>query len=335
MADLILLTGISGFIAKHVAVKLLGAGYAVRGTVRRLDRTDEVRVALKSHLEAEALDRLSFVQADLEADAGWAGAMAGVAAVVHTASPFPIEAPKDAQALIRPAVEGTGRVLTAARAAAVTRVVMTSSSVAVLDEAVHGVLDERNWADMTRPGVSAYTKSKTMAERAAWDFAGREGMALTAINPGFVLGPPLDGNFGASVGLVRRILRGRDPMLPRIGFVCVDVRDVAEMHLRALQRPGTAGKRYLSVAGSMTLIDMARVLKQTYPKRRIATMAAPKFVLQVLALFDAQIKASLPLLGYLPEMTNLRAREEMGMEFIPAADALLASADWLVRAGQV
>lgn len=335
MADLILLTGISGFIAKHVALKLLGAGYAVRGTVRRPDRADEVRAALKPHLDPAALRRLSFVQADLESDAGWAEAMAGVVAVVHTASPFPIEQPNDEQELIRPAVEGTLRVLAAARAAGVRRVVMTSSIVAVLDAAVPGVQDERNWAQVSGPDTSAYTKSKTLAERAAWDFAADAGIALTAINPGRVLGPPLDGNFGASVGLVRRVLRGRDPMLPLVGFVCVDVRDVAEMHLRALQRPATAGKRYLSVAGSMTLIDMARVLKQAYPKRRIATMAAPRFLLQVLALFDRQIRASLPLLGYLPEMSNLRAREEMAMEFIPPTDALKATAEWLVRAGAV
>lgn len=335
MTDTILLTGASGFIAKHVAMTFLNAGYAVRGTLRRLDRADEVRAALRPHLDGAAVDRLSFVQADLEADQGWAEAMTGVAALVHTASPFPIEQPADEQILIRPAVEGTLRVLKAALAAGVTRVVMTSSTVAVLDEALHGVQDENSWADLTRPGTSAYTKSKTLAERAAWDFAKRNGMALTTINPGFVLGPPLDGNFGSSIGVVRRILRGRDPMLPMIGLICVDVRDVALAHLRAVQRPDTAGRRYLTAAGSMTMPDMARVLKQTYPQRRIATGVAPMILLRILALFDKQIRVILPSIGYLPEVSNVRARVELGIEFVSPADALKASADWLVTAGAV
>ncbi len=335
MSDTILLTGISGFIAKHVALAFLKAGYAVRGTLRRLDRADEVRAALRPHLDAAALDRLSFVQADLEADMGWAEAMAGVAALVHTASPFPIEQPADEQILIRPAVEGTQRVLKAALAAGVKRVVMTSSTVAVLDEGLPGVQDENSWADLTRPGISAYAKSKTLAERSAWDFARRNGLALTAINPGFVLGAPLDGNFGASIGVVRRMLRGRDPMVPMIGFICVDVRDVALAHLRAVQRPDTAGRRYLAAAGAMTMPDMARVLKQTYPRRRIATLVAPKLLLRVLALFDKQIRVILPSIGYLPEVSNVRARVELGIEFIPPAQALKASADWLVKAGAV
>jgi dihydroflavonol-4-reductase len=335
MTETILLTGISGFIAKHVALKFLRAGYGVRGTVRRLDRAEEVRAALRPHLNDDALARLSFVAADLEADTGWDVAMKGVAAVIHTASPFPIAQPKDPQVLIRPAVEGTLRVMKAAKAAGVMRVVLTSSTVAVLDERRPGVQDEASWCDPAAPGVPAYAQSKTLAEKAAWDFAGREGMQLTVINPGLVLGPPLDGNFGSSVGVVRRILRGRDPMMPMIGFAAVDVRDVAEMHLRALQRVKTVGKRYLAVAGSITMPDMARVLKQTYPARRIPTMVAPKAVLRVLALFDAQIKAILPSVGYLPEVSNARARADMGMDFVPPADALKSTADWLVKAGAV
>ncbi len=335
MTETVLLTGISGFIAKHVALKFLRAGYAVRGTLRRLDRAEEVRAALRPHLEAAALDRLSFVVADLETDAGWDAAMAGVSAVVHTASPFPIAQPKDEQQLIRPAVEGTLRVLKAAKAAGVVRVVLTSSTAAVINEAKHGLQDESDWCDPATPGVSAYSRSKTLAERAAWDFATREGMKLTVINPGFVLGPPLDGHFGSSVSVVRRILRGRDPMLPLIGFICVDVRDVADMHLRAVQRLVTVGKRYLGAAGSMTMPDMGLVLRQAYPGRRIPTMVAPKFVLRFLGLFDPQIRAILPSVGYLAEVSNARARADMGMEFIAPADALRATAEWLVKAGAV
>jgi dihydroflavonol-4-reductase len=335
MAETILLTGVSGFIAKHVAVKLLNAGYDVRGTVRRLDRGDEVRAAVTPHLTAGA-GTLTFVQADLEADAGWDKAVAGVAAVVHTASPFPIAQPKDPNVLIRPAVEGTTRVLDAAAAAGVTRVVLTSSTVSVIDEKKLGTLqDESDWCDVTLPTTTPYAKSKTLAERAAWDIAKAKGLALTTINPGLVLGPPLDEHYGSSLGLVERIMKGKDPMLPDLGFVCVDVRDVAEMHLRALQRPETAGKRYLSAAGSINMLDMGRDLKAAYPTRRIPTGKAPMFLLKLLSLFDASIKMILPRIGHSDRVSNARAVADMGMTFIAPKAALLASADWLATKGKV
>jgi dihydroflavonol-4-reductase len=329
MPELILLTGISGFIAKHVALKLLAAGYAVRGTLRRLDRTEEVRAALAPHLDAAALARLGFVACDLESDAGWEAAMEGVAAVVHTASPFPIAQPKDPQDLIRPAVQGTRRVLAAAVKAGVGRVVLTSSTVAVMNRR-DGVLDEGDWCDPEASGVSAYAQSKVLAERAAWEVAEKAGLDLTVINPGFVMGPPLDANFGSSVGVVARILRGRNPMLPALCFACVDVRDVAEMHLRAVLRSETAGKRYLAVAGAMDMPEMGRVLKAAYPARRIPTRAAPKALLRVLGLFDGQIRAILPEVGKGLAVSNARARDEMAMQFVPVAEALRASAAWLV-----
>lgn len=335
MAETVLLTGVSGFIAKHVALKLLTAGYAVRGTVRQLDRGDEVRAALAPHLDDSA-GSLSFVQADLESDAGWAEAMAGVAAVVHTASPFPLAQPKDAATLIRPAVEGTLRVLKAAHAAGVTRVVLTSSTVAVLNDSKPDSLqDEADWCDISRPGTTAYAKSKTLAERAAWEYARANGLQLTTINPGFVLGPPLDEHYGSSLQLVERMMKGRDPMLPDIGFPMVDVRDVAEMHLRALQRPATAGKRYLATAGSLAMVDMGRTLKAAYPVRRIPTRIAPTILLRLLALFDPAVRSILPNLGHLSRVSNARAVQEMGMEFITPKVALLASADWLAKHGRI
>jgi dihydroflavonol-4-reductase len=335
MADLVLLTGASGFIAKHVAVRLLNAGYDVLGTVRRLDRADEVRTAVAPHLTAGA-GTLSFVQADLEAEAGWADAVAGVVAVVHTASPFPITQPKNPALLIRPAVEGTERVLKAAAAAGVERVVLTSSVVAVLNEAKRDTLqDDADWCDITLPSTTPYAKSKTLAERAAWALAKARGLKLTTINPGLVLGPPLDEHYGSSLGLIERLLRGKDPMLPDFGLPVVDVRDVAEMHLRALQRPETAGKRYLASSGSMAMIDMGRALKAAYPTRRIPTREAPTFLLRLLALVDPQVRSILPKLGHLERVSNARAVQEMGMEFTAPKAALLASADWLVKHGKI
>lgn len=329
---LALITGVTGFVAKHIALRFLQAGWSVRGTLRNLDRADEVREALAPHLTAAALTRLSFAVADLTADAGWDAAAQGAQVLIHTASPFPMAQPKDAAVLVRPAVEGTLRALRAAYAAGVRRAVVTSSTVAVINEGRSGVQNESDWCDLRAPGTTAYAMSKTMAERAAWDFVAKEApdMALTCINPGFILGPPLDRHFGTSMAVVRRILAGRDPMVPMLGFVCVDVRDVAEMHLRAALRPETAGKRYLAAAGYMTMPDMARVLKTAYPYRRIPTRVAPVFVLRVLALFDASIRGILPSVGKLFAVSNARARTEMGMRFIEPADALLASAEWLL-----
>lgn len=333
--DLVLLTGVSGFIAKHVALKLLNAGYSVRGTLRRMDRAEEVRAALAPYLTEHA-GVLTFVQADLESDAGWAEAMAGVSALVHTASPFPIAQPKDPATVIRPAVEGTERVLKAAASAGVTRVILTSSTVAVLNEAKPDTLqDEADWCDIHLPSTTPYAKSKTLAERTAWEIAKARGLKLTTINPGLVLGPPLDEHYGSSLGLVERFLKGRDPMLPPMGIPVVDVRDVAEMHLRALQRPETEGRRYLASSGSMAFVDMGRTLKAAYPTRRIPTREAPKAIVRLLSIFDASIKSILPKLGHLERVSNARAVKEMGMEFIAPKAALLASADWLVKHGRI
>ena len=333
--DVVLLTGVTGFIAKHVALRLLNAGYNVRGTLRRLDRAAEVHAALQPYLTENA-GQLSLVQADLESDAGWAQAMAGASALVHTASPFPLTQPKDPATVIRPAVEGTERVLKAAAAAGVTRVVLTSSTVAVLNEAKRDTLqDEADWCDTHLPSTTAYAKSKTLAERAAWEIAKARGLKLTTINPGLVVGPPLDEHYGSSLGLIERILKGRDPMLPSFGFPLVDVRDVAEMHLRALQRPETTGRRYIAAAGSMAMVDIGRTLKAAYPTRRIPTREAPKALIRLLAFFDPSIKTILPKLGHLERVSNARAVSEMGMEFIAPKAALLASADWLVKHGKV
>ncbi|WP_374373966.1 NAD-dependent epimerase/dehydratase family protein [Tabrizicola sp.] len=333
--ELVLLTGVSGFIAKHVALKLLNAGHAVRGTLRRLDRADEVRAALAPYLTEQA-GELSFVQADLESDAGWADAFRGVTALVHTASPFPGAQPKDPAQVIRPAVEGTERVLKAAAAAGVGRVVLTSSTVAVLNEAKPDTLqDEADWCDVHLPTTTPYAKSKTLAERAAWEIAKARGLKLTTINPGLVFGPPLDEHYGTSLSVVERILKGRDPMMPPTGLPVVDVRDVAEMHLRALQKPDTAGRRYLAASGTMAYVDMGRTLKAAYPTRRIPTREAPQILVRALALFDPAIRTILPKLGHLERVSNARAVKEMGMEFIAPKAALLASADWLVKHGRI
>lgn len=336
MPETIVLTGISGFIAKHIALAALNRGHTLRGTLRSMARAEEVRDALRPHLtDPAALDRLTFHAADLEADAGWDAAMAGATALIHCASPFPLAQPKDADTLVRPAVEGTTRVLRTALAAGVKRVVLTSSCVAVINDGKDALQDEDDWCDLNLPGTTAYARSKTLAERAAWDFARTNGMALTTINPGMVAGPPLDGHFGSSLDLVLRIMKARDPMMMPYGLPWVDVRDVAEMHLRALERPQTAGRRYIAAAGSVTLAGIAQQFKKAWPARRFPVREAPGFAVRLLSLFDTSLKVHLPKLGRLERVSNQRAQQEMDMRFIPVSQALRASADWLVANGKV
>lgn len=326
MSKRVLLTGASGFIAKHILVRLLAAGHSVRATVRDPSRETELR-----RLVPDAGERLSFVTLDLMQDAGWAAALDGMTDLVHTASPFPIVQPKDEAEVIRPAVDGTLRALRAAAAAGVHRVVLTSSVAAIMHRGGEGPQDESDWADLAQPGTTAYVKSKTLAERAAWDFAATvPDLRLTVLNPSLVLGPPLDDTFGSSVGIIRRFLSGKDPFVPVLGMPLVDVRDVAEAHVRAVDRPETAGKRYILSAGSMWFGDMTQTLKRAYPTRRIATRPAPMPLLRLLALFDREIRSILPDIGHIARVDNARARAELGIDFIPAEAALLATAKALV-----
>jgi dihydroflavonol-4-reductase len=334
MSDTVLLTGASGFIAKRIVLDLLEAGHTVRGSLRSLKRADEVRDAVRPHLsDARRLDRLSFVELDLTRDAGWAEAMAGVTALIHTASPFPMAPPKDENEVIRPAVDGTLRALRAAQAAGVTRVVMTSSVVAIEANGKVGreTLTEADWSDVSHPRSTPYYKSKTLAERAAWDFVAQHPeMRLTTINPSLVLGRPLDAHFGTSLQLIERILSGKDPMQPDIGFGIVDVADVSAMHVRALERPESAGKRFIASGPSATMPWIARHLAARYPGRKIATREAPAFVLRLLALFDRSVRTALPALGAPPVFDNTRARKELGMQFTGWETAVDRAADAVV-----
>lgn len=334
MSDLVLLTGVSGFIAKRIALDLLEAGHSVRGSLRNPDRAEEVLNALRPHLsDPRHLERLSFVKLDLMRDDGWPAAMAGATALIHTASPFPMVQPRNEDEVIRPAVDGTRRALGAAQAAGVQRVVLTSSAVAIEANPKVGreILTEADWTDPDHPRATAYYRSKTLAERAAWDFvAAHPEIRLTTINPALVLGAPLDAEFGTSLQLMERILGGKDPMQPDIGFGVVDVADVSAMHVRALERPATAGKRYIASGESVTIPEIARHLKARYPARRIATRTAPGFVLRALSLVDSSIRTVLPALGILPRFDNSRARTDLGIDFTDWRTAVDRAAEAVV-----
>jgi dihydroflavonol-4-reductase len=331
----IVLTGITGFIAKRIALDLLQAGYSVRGSLRSQSRADEVRDALRPRLsDPAAFDRLSFVELDLGRDDGWTEAMKGADALVHTASPFPMSAPKDENAVIRPAVDGTLRALKATQAAGVSRVVLTSSVVAIEAKAKRGAFTEEDWTDIAHPKSTPYYKSKTLAERAAWDFAAdHPEIQLTTINPALVLGEPMDRHYGTSLALIGRILAAKDPMVPDIGFGIVDVADISAMHLAALDRPESAGHRFIGSNGTMTMPRIAQHLAARFPDRRIATRIAPKPLLRVLSLFDPSIRGILSAIGTAPTFDNTRAREVLGIEFTAPLAAIDRAADAVLAKG--
>jgi dihydroflavonol-4-reductase len=333
---LVVVTGGSGFIAKHIVLQLLDASYSVRATVRTPARQAELRAAMLAHARDTAglHRRLSFAQLDLNNDDGWEAALAGADALVHTASPFPLVQPKDEKDVIRPAVEGTLRALRAAHKAGVTRVVLTSSGLAVMlaKKVSNAARDESDWSDVNDPRANPYAKSKTLAERAAWRYVETEApeMKLTVINPGFVVGAPLDTAFGTSLRVIQRLLEAKDPMLPNFGFPIVDVRDIAAMHVAPLTRPETAGKRYLGGDEFLWFPQMAQILKSAFPERGIVTRRAPNFVIRILALFDKEIRTIVPNLDDRVDVTADSARRDLGLTFRPAADAIVSAGRFIV-----
>ncbi len=335
----VLVTGGSGFIGSHAIVQLLAAAHRVRTTVRSLKREADVRVMLKEG-GAEPGDRLSFVAADLEQDAGWPEAVAGCEYVLHVASPFPPHVPRNEDELIVPAREGTLRVLRAARAAGVRRVVLTSSFAAVgYGHAPRPTpFDETSWTDPGGADVRPYVKSKTLAERAAWDFIAREGggLELAVVNPVGVFGPVLGPDYSTSILLVQRLMDGAMPGCPRLQFGIVDVRDVADLHLRAMTHPAARGERFLAVAGDfMAVRDIARVLKGRLGAwaSRVPTRQLPNWLVRLAALRDPAVRQIVPELGKFKNATNQKARSVLGWAPRSNEDAIVATAESLVRLG--
>jgi dihydroflavonol-4-reductase len=339
----VLLTGSSGYIGKHITLQLLNQGYNVRASVRSLAKSEEVRSAVIPHLldSSNLESRLTFVELDLEKDSGWEVALKGADVLMHTASPFPLVSPKDENELIRPAVEGTLRALRAAKNAGVKRVILTSSVAAIYGrELPSGALayDETLWTDVEHPvGRVAYTKSKTLAEQAAWNFIKNDApeISLTTINPVLVLGAPLDKNFGSSISLVERVLKGSDPMLPDLKFAIVDVRDVAKMHVDAIKNENTKGERILSSSETRSFVEIAKFLKGRYPKSKVKSAQAPTFIVRLLSLFDGSIKPILPQLGKPMNVSGAKAQRLLNINFIPVEVTLQESADFLIKNGFV
>lgn len=341
--SLVLVTGGSGFVGSHCLLQLLAAGHRVRTTVRNLDRESGVRTMLGSGGWNGADDALTFVAADLEADAGWPEAVTGCDYVLHVASPFPAALPKHEDELIVPAREGALRVLRAARDAKVKRVVLTSSFAAIgyghaMQSAPFDETDETDWTDPDGADVGAYVKSKTIAERAAWDFIAREGggLELSVVNPVGIFGPVLGPDYSTSILLVQRLMDGAMPGSPRLYIGVVDVRDVADLHLRAMIDPAAAGERFLAIAGSpMWMQEIATTLntRMGAAARRVPTGGLPNWLVRLVAMLDPAVKQILPELGKAKGATGAKAIRLLGWAPRSREDALVATAESLARLG--
>ncbi len=337
--SLVLVTGGSGFIGGHCILQTLAAGHSVRATLRNPARADEVRSQLE-RAGTTGLERLSFAAADLERDAGWPEAVAGCDFVLHVASPFPSVEPKNEDDLIRPARDGALRVLRAARSGGVKRVVLTSSIVAIVNGHPESrTYDEADWTNTDAANVGAYPKSKTLAERAAWDFVAKEGgPELATVNPSLVLGPTLGPDASTSVGFIQRLLNGAIPALPRIAFGVVDVRDVAGLHLRAMTDPNAKGERFIATAGDfMSLREIALTLKARLGEaaRRVPTRELPDWLVRLVALVDPSVRQAVPELGKTKNATSEKAKRLLGWSPRSRDDAVIATAESLIKLGLV
>jgi dihydroflavonol-4-reductase len=340
MSGLALVTGVNGFIAKHIAKGLLEAGYSVRGTVRSAASTDAVRASLR----ASGCDdtRLTFVEADLEDDKPWRAAADGCRFVLHVASPFPMQQPRDREALVPAARAGTIRVLDAALGAGVERVVMTSSMVAMMYRAGRPrtiTVREGDWTDPEWPSLSAYIVSKTRAEQAAWQHMQSQGARdkLVVVNPGFVLGPTLDKQIGTSLGVIELILKGTYPALPASEYPVVDVRDLAELHVRALSLSSAAGRRLIAAGETISMTQMAAALRQGLgpAARRAPARTLPDFLVRALAMVDRSLKSVVPDIGTRPVADSGYVTEITGVSFRPASETVLAAGMSLIERGIV
>lgn len=331
----VLVTGGSGFVGARCIVELLRRGYEVRTTVRNLAREPQVRESVGSLVDP---DRLTFFAADLLGDEGWSDAVAGCDYVLHLASPFPPKQPKDPDELIVPAREGTIRVLRASLDADVQRIVVTSSIAAITGAAVAGggPLDEGDWSDPDDQKLTPYARSKTIAERAAWDLVRERGAEdrLSVVNPGAIIGPVLSDDLSYSLQAIGRMLNGM-PGVPRLGFSFVDVRDVAELEARAMTAPGAGGERFVAVTRFLWMAEVAEILRERLgaAASKVPTRTVPNLVVRAMSLFDPGIRSAVGGLGKRTELSSEKARTTLGWSPRPIEDTVVETAESLIAVG--
>ena len=335
----VLVTGGSGFLGGHCVAELLGLGRRVRTTVRSAAKEETVR-GIVEEAGVDAGDRLAVVVADLLADDGWDAAMEGVEQVLHVASPFPAVEPRDPDELLTPARDGTLRVLTAANEAGVRRVVVTSSFAAVGygHPAGDRVFTEEDWTDVDA-GVTPYVRSKTLAEQAAWWYLERPGVTieLAVINPTGIFGPVLGGELSSSVLVIRQLLDGALPRLPDVSFGIVDVRDVADLHVRALDHPAAAGQRFIATAGVRSLREVAATLRANLDgaAAKVPTKSMPGLAVRAAAVVNASARRALPELGVVRRASSEKAQRILGWLPRSPEEAVVATAESLLTRTRV
>lgn len=339
-ATRVLVTGASGFIGSHCIIQLLEKGYRVRGTLRNMQRADAIREIIRQH--TNNADALEFAETDLTRDEGWVEAATGCPLILHVASPFVIQAPKHEEELIIPAREGTLRLLRAAKTAGARKVVLTSS-VAAIAYGDRNVLDrlytEDDWSNHESKDIEAYSKSKTLAERAAWDFVSNDnpGFDLAVINPGAVLGPILEKDYGTSAMMILLMLQGALPGVPRLGYEIVDVRDVANLHILAMESDRASGKRFPCVAGFRWFEEMSATLRPAFPDfgKKIPAKLLPNWMMYIAAFLGKFPKTTLKELGNKRAVSNRNAVELLGWNPRSPEEAIIATAQSLIDHGVV
>ncbi|MGL5826221.1 MAG: SDR family oxidoreductase, partial [Nocardioides sp.] len=341
-----MVTGATGFIAQHCIQQLLDAGYRVRGTARSSGRTQEVAAIVAPHLSGAARDRLAddfeIVAADLTADAGWADAARGCRYVLHVASPVPRTPPKNDDDLIVPARDGALRVLRAAADGGVERVVLTSSIAAIIYQGDRDrTFTEADWSDLGDKRIGAYAKSKTIAERAAWDYvneiSGAVRTELVTINPGFVMGPLLSEDWGTSGELIKKIVDRDVPAIPDINYAVVDVRDVAAAHVAAMTVPGAAGQRFICAIENHSMREIAQILDEHLSPQgfRIPTGKLPALAMRIVALWDRTARLGLSSLGVRQDLDSSKARSMLDWQPRDLKEMTIAMADSMIEYGVV
>jgi dihydroflavonol-4-reductase len=340
--NLILVTGITGFVGKWTAIQLLKQGYRVRGTLRSMaGKAAQVRSSIAANAGADSLARLDLVELDILEDRGWADAMqGGVAAVMHIATAIRADEPRDASLVIRPAIEGTERVLKAAHAAGIKRFIMTSSIATVgyghgqttgrkvYDETYFTQFEKMRW-------TWAYCVGKTKAERATWAFAEANGMEVTTIHPGAIIGPPLDDDASISVGMVTWLFDNKTPALPSNGFSIVDVRDVADMHVAALEKPEAIGQRYLATAEYMPFPAVAKIVREAYPNHKVTSREVPDWIIRLIARFGGPARQIINDIGNEKIFDGSKGERLMGRKYVPAKQSILDTAEAAFRLGLI
>jgi dihydroflavonol-4-reductase len=336
MSGTVLVTGGSGYIAGFIIRQLVAEGWTVHTTIRKLSREAEVRGWL-------GVDdsKLKFFAADLMSDDGWAEAVAGCSHVAHVASPLPSNAPKSDDELIVPAREGALRALRFAHAAGVKRLVMTSSVAAIAygHDRSRQRFSEADWTNVDSPDAYAYVKSKTIAERAArdWMAANGAGMEFVTVNPSLVLGPLLTGDFSTSLEAIKKMLEGSLPGIPNFGFSVVDVRDVADLHVKCLTAPDMAAERFIAAGPWLTMKDIAAILKVGlgHEARKVPTRGLPNFVVKLSALFDPVLRQVVGELGNKRDTPATHAKDRLGWQTRDARDTIIETARDMIRLGVV